>query len=167
MARASTSSSPWYPGPLGIAVYRALVIRPRIWEREFADRSALANGERPAPKAYRVAPNAQTSLAMVPVVVIVTTSGADQGMDIARCWDSPSCLPRTWEIPKSDSTGRPRVVSSTLEGLMSRCSTRVRRSEEHTSELQSRGHLVCRLLLEKKDDRTLHQCEVPMGCVSQ
>src|SRR5690625_6612969 len=32
--------------------------------------------------------------------------------------------------------------------------TRIRhrfRSEEHTSELQSRGHLVCRLLLEKKN----------------
>src|SRR5437660_1438577 len=28
-----------------------------------------------------------------------------------------------------------------------------RRSEEHTSELQSRGHLVCRLLLEKKKTR--------------
>src|SRR5437870_8239877 len=27
---------------------------------------------------------------------------------------------------------------------------RAERSEEHTSELQSRGHLVCRLLLEKK-----------------
>src|SRR5690625_7020301 len=27
------------------------------------------------------------------------------------------------------------------------------RSEEHTSELQSRGHLVCRLLLEKKKSR--------------
>src|SRR5215510_12228011 len=26
------------------------------------------------------------------------------------------------------------------------------RSEEHTSELQSRGHLVCRLLLEKKNE---------------
>src|SRR5439155_26706690 len=26
-----------------------------------------------------------------------------------------------------------------------------RRSEEHTSELQSRGHLVCRLLLQKKE----------------
>src|SRR5690625_6743511 len=26
----------------------------------------------------------------------------------------------------------------------------LQRSEEHTSELQSRGHLVCRLLLEKK-----------------
>src|SRR5690625_5938502 len=32
------------------------------------------------------------------------------------------------------------------------------RSEEHTSELQSRGHLVCRLLLEKKnrDHHALH-----------
>src|SRR5207253_10871122 len=28
--------------------------------------------------------------------------------------------------------------------------SRFSRSEEHTSELQSRGHLVCRLLLEKK-----------------
>src|SRR5207253_11422481 len=28
------------------------------------------------------------------------------------------------------------------------------RSEEHTSELQSRGHLVCRLLLEKKNKYT-------------
>src|SRR2546429_5230499 len=29
------------------------------------------------------------------------------------------------------------------------------RSEEHTSELQSRLHLVCRLLLEKKKERTV------------
>src|SRR5690625_5895777 len=27
----------------------------------------------------------------------------------------------------------------------------LKRSEEHTSELQSRGHIVCRLLLEKKN----------------
>src|SRR5690625_6542826 len=31
------------------------------------------------------------------------------------------------------------------------------RSEEHTSELQSRGHLVCRLLLEKKKQRRLER----------
>src|SRR5690625_6709416 len=31
------------------------------------------------------------------------------------------------------------------------------RSEEHTSELQSRGHLVCRLLLEKKNHATISQ----------
>src|SRR5439155_24918070 len=32
------------------------------------------------------------------------------------------------------------------------CGLGRRRSEEHTSELQSRGHLVCRLLLEKKKE---------------
>src|SRR2546429_5907400 len=32
------------------------------------------------------------------------------------------------------------------------------RSEEHTSELQSRLHLVCRLLLEKKKTRTYFNC---------
>src|SRR2546422_6884010 len=31
------------------------------------------------------------------------------------------------------------------------------RSEEHTSELQSRLHLVCRLLLEKKKHQRLHR----------
>src|SRR5687768_18236074 len=35
----------------------------------------------------------------------------------------------------------------------------VPRSEEHTSELQSRLHLVCRLLLEKKNKRTSAVCE--------
>src|SRR5690625_6767434 len=33
------------------------------------------------------------------------------------------------------------------------------RSEEHTSELQSRGHLVCRLLLEKKKNGAHRQTE--------
>src|SRR2546422_6083113 len=33
---------------------------------------------------------------------------------------------------------------------------RPRRSEEHTSELQSRLHLVCRLLLEKKKKQPTH-----------
>src|SRR5439155_15112991 len=32
------------------------------------------------------------------------------------------------------------------------------RSEEHTSELQSRGQLVCRLLLEKTHERERHEC---------
>src|SRR3712207_8210223 len=32
------------------------------------------------------------------------------------------------------------------------------RSEEHTSELQSRQYLVCRLLLEKKKKKTQHLC---------
>src|SRR5690625_6362090 len=38
------------------------------------------------------------------------------------------------------------------------------RSEEHTSELQSRGHLVCRLLLEKKQkNRSLFAVDQPSG----
>src|SRR5690625_5323868 len=53
----------------------------------------------------------------------------------------------TWEedvggtpFPKVDA------VVARQDGSGPECS----RSEEHTSELQSRGHLVCRLLLEKK-----------------
>src|SRR5438045_9313158 len=34
---------------------------------------------------------------------------------------------------------------------------RMRRSEEHTSELQSLRHLVCRLLLEKKNKKTKNE----------
>src|SRR5215208_8505934 len=35
------------------------------------------------------------------------------------------------------------------------------RSEEHTSELQSRGHLVCRLLLEKKKKNIINGVKRP------
>src|SRR5437899_5382093 len=37
------------------------------------------------------------------------------------------------------------------------------RSEEHTSELQSLRHLVCRLLLEKKNYPTLHRAFAETG----
>src|SRR5439155_25356267 len=61
--------------------------------------------------------------------------------------------------------GRPKALAELLEGgsaLDERLFAEIaverraaleklrKRSEEHTSELQSRGHLVCRLLLEKK-----------------
>src|SRR2546428_9305131 len=47
--------------------------------------------------------------------------------------------------PASQSTAPPQPVE------VGQCSgLRARRSEEHTSELQSRSDLVCRLLLEKK-----------------
>src|SRR5690625_6046313 len=42
-----------------------------------------------------------------------------------------------------------------LGGLEERTIGELERSEEHTSERQSRGHLVCRLLLEKKNTATL------------
>src|SRR5439155_3211054 len=46
-----------------------------------------------------------------------------------------------------------RIETATAPGTVQRRLHEVAdRSEEHTSELQSRGHLVCRLLLEKKKE---------------
>src|SRR2546421_1629150 len=47
------------------------------------------------------------------------------------------------------------------------CGRALDRSEEHTSELQSRSDLVCRLLLEKKNRREMVRVEVPGRCGSQ
>src|SRR5687768_17780117 len=41
-----------------------------------------------------------------------------------------------------------------------RSATRCGRSEEHTSELQSRLHLVCRLLLEKKKKKKIKKTKI-------
>src|SRR2546422_3726148 len=43
---------------------------------------------------------------------------------------------------------KPKIIFHTRQGA--------HRSEEHTSELQSRLHLVCRLLLEKKKNHSKH-----------
>src|SRR6266702_5245177 len=79
--------------------------------------------------------------------------------------------------PSSGATGRkeirqafPRLGGRTYNDTFSGCQSfaslscaSVRpcspssRSEEHTSELQSRGHLVCRLLLEKKKKKKKNQ----------
>src|SRR2546429_7097666 len=55
------------------------------------------------------------------------------------------CSGRVPRRRRRKPSGPPRFFSRPN----STCSTRTR-SEEHTSELQSRLHLVCRLLLEKK-----------------
>src|SRR5262245_63189608 len=56
--------------------------------------------------------------------------------------------------PRPSTTGSARGPASRMPrvGLPGRARTRIKekRSEEHTSELQSLRHLVCRLLLEKK-----------------
>src|SRR3712207_8467627 len=48
---------------------------------------------------------------------------------------------------------RNEATSPAAVSVSSRFSSARPRSEEHTSELQSRQYLVCRLLLEKKNDR--------------
>src|SRR5690349_21983458 len=55
----------------------------------------------------------------------------------------------------ADAGGRPkRLLRAHSEGRRL-----ARRSEEHTSELQSRRDLVCRLLLEKKNDTRVATAE--------
>src|SRR5262245_64327676 len=55
----------------------------------------------------------------------------------------PWLMPDFWQFP---------TVSMGLGPLMAIYQARfLKRSEEHTSELQSLRHLVCRLLLEKKN----------------
>src|SRR2546429_1514371 len=53
------------------------------------------------------------------------------------------------EVPVFPAAGRVNPCARTAAPVP-RFSTSLNRSEEHTSELQSRLHLVCRLLLEKK-----------------
>src|SRR2546422_5358016 len=62
----------------------------------------------------------------------------------------PNSRPRPPEMgPMTDATTFPHAVA--MSSHASSC-----RSEEHTSELQSRLHLVCRLLLEKKNNQHTH-----------
>src|SRR5215813_4775093 len=59
-----------------------------------------------------------------------------------------------------DARRRPEVGRAAREPAR-RARAEGARSEEHTSELQSRPHLVCRLLLEKKKKTKLGQHHYP------
>src|SRR5690625_5740220 len=66
------------------------------------------------------------------------------------------CAPCSPRPPRRRSAATPLGASPSTS----------RRSEEHTSELQSRGHLVCRLLLEEKK-KTAHIARSCYGSVRQ
>src|SRR5258708_37590246 len=62
-----------------------------------------------------------------------------------------SCLPvKSGCLKWSQAAGRCRTYWRLFVGLS-------KRSEEHTSELQSPDHLVCRLLLEKKKEESIRR----------
>src|SRR3712207_8603414 len=63
----------------------------------------------------------------------------------------------------TDPSSRPSVASSSSENLKLAFTLGPSlRSEEHTSELQSRQYLVCRLLLEKKKNHILNRLPIYM-----
>src|SRR5690625_6472211 len=61
--------------------------------------------------------------------------------ELAEPTGNPNSRPEFHRWPASATSGGCGAVTMKLTTLR-------KRSEEHTSELQSRGHLVCRLLLE-------------------
>src|ERR1039458_1816395 len=88
----------------------------------------------------------------------------------APAWPAPATEPpcgraplRPGSYPRASRPSRfawysRRVERYSLHGFSAgagtwRCPGRYKRSEEHTSELQSLRHLVCRLLLEKKKNK--------------
>src|SRR2546422_8569510 len=76
----------------------------------------------------------------------------------SRIWIASSIRsPRSWKFSPSASYSdscQPTPIPSRTRPPES---VNFHRSEEHTSELQSRLHLVCRLLLEKKKKKYRHE----------
>src|SRR2546429_3604475 len=72
-----------------------------------------------------------------------------------------SCLPAGRSADAARPLRQPGIGASRGAGAVLRAPRSRLRSEEHTSELQSRLHLVCRLLLEKKkkeiEDIVIHE----------
>src|SRR5256884_6381708 len=77
----------------------------------------------------------------------------------SRDWSSDVCSSDLIDLNNSEGFVQPKPSGRICKGtpvqppFSLRCTELTRtfnRSEEHTSELQSRLHLVCRLLLEKK-----------------
>src|SRR2546422_5184244 len=87
--------------------------------------------------------------------MVVRAAGArsrscNPSSSVSAC--EPASNGRPAELPSGKSLNRKRGTPqcSTMSFAQPMITVGIPRSEEHTSELQSRLHLVCRLLLEKK-----------------
>src|SRR3989442_8046826 len=81
-------------------------------------------------------PGSRTRTLYPPRWTLRENPSSQPGRDLARKYKTAQNFRNWWlRIPGTHKGNRHHIVS---------------RSEEHTSELQSRPHLVCRLLLEKK-----------------
>src|SRR5690606_41666304 len=74
---------------------------------------------------------------LFPYTTLFRSPGVQRGLDRADADDEARLVD---ERHRGDAGGRPAAAAAGVG----------HRSEEHTSELQSRENLVCRLLLEKK-----------------
>src|SRR5690554_7723771 len=74
----------------------------------------------------------------------------EEGIEISNTTLRFPSLSSVFTVPTKEKGEDPEAA---IQRMLAE--TRQRRSEEHTSELQSRPHLVCRLLLEKKKKETI------------
>src|SRR5260370_12022570 len=98
-----------------------------------------------------------TTVSAAPVASITVSLAKPGPGGSTRRWRRPSISPTETPFTSMVIGNTP---PATLTGIAENCapperSTSIRRSEEHTSELQSHLNLVCRLLLEKKKNTTL------------
>src|SRR5690625_5835157 len=91
-------------------------------------------------------------LSVVPVAAASVATGGRRSTTPARAL--PGVLQHDALVQQLLAYGVGPVELPALLGLLSLLDQGLDRSEEHTSELQSRGHLVCRLLLEKKNQKS-------------
>src|SRR5690625_5780523 len=81
----------------------------------------------------------QINIKQMKNVVLLTAKGGNQTLENKNIIPINGKPSMAWSIQAAKESQKIDEIFVTTE-----------RSEEHTSELQSRGHLVCRLLLEKK-----------------
>src|SRR5438876_6604839 len=82
---------------------------------------------------------------LMPILALQLVCGCGGGSQSSGSMFPPD-ISGSYTITLVGSSGGSAILHSTLK--------QSQRSEEHTSELQSPVHLVCRLLLEKKKKRT-------------
>src|SRR5690625_6394671 len=103
----------------------------------------------PLPQRQRSSSDGCSTSAFIPRLSVTTW----QDRDMPRREIDPSKQPPGPTTADAPATAGPRAreIARLPEGcrLLWEPPRSPERSEEHTSELQSRGHLVCRLLLEK------------------
>src|SRR5216684_449563 len=90
------------------------------------------------------------------MVMFIAQASGTAPMCCARKSPSPSEWPRSCGNSSLGQSSVPLAPSNASSASPCPTSTwAAMRSEEHTSELQSRLHLVCRLLLEKKKKKPI------------
>src|SRR2546421_10038863 len=144
-ASGTISTSWWHPSASAKRVIPPGMIQRRMWP---LPRGARTTSRRRAPNR----PSLEMSMGW-------TSSGVrlrEPLGDVLRLHDHLAVdLPRAVLLEEGVELvlGEPELVHEAVLG-----GEDVRRSEEHTSELQSRSDLVCRLLLEKKKKKIIVLC---------